>query len=157
MSAVGMHLKRSSTWISLPALDCPCATSLRTENEEKPRSSVMPRSLLCGCLSSAAVDSSVDSAATAAAVARHGKGEVGRQPWRDMCQPEDWPEDRTGVDDFGDAWAVARLHAEDKHWAFSLSVLSVHCVGAMNEEGRTPQTFPALLASSPSEVFPLST
>ncbi len=38
----------------------------RTMKEEKPRSSVMPRSLLCGCLSSAAVDSVVDSAATSA-------------------------------------------------------------------------------------------
>lgn len=37
----------------------------RTVKEEKPRSRVMPRSLLCGCLSSAAVDSVVDSAATA--------------------------------------------------------------------------------------------
>lgn len=36
-----------------------------TVNEEKPRSSVMPLSLLCGCLSSAAVDRVVDRAATA--------------------------------------------------------------------------------------------
>lgn len=33
--------------------------------EEKPRSSVMPRSLLCGCLSRAAVDNCDDRAATA--------------------------------------------------------------------------------------------
>jgi len=37
-----------------------------TQKDEKPRSSVIPRSLLCGFLSSAAVDSWVDSAATAA-------------------------------------------------------------------------------------------
>ena len=43
----------------MPGLNTP------TVNEEKPRSSVMPRSLLCGCLSSAAVDRVVDSAATA--------------------------------------------------------------------------------------------
>ncbi len=41
-------------------------------NEEKPRSSVMPRSLLCGCLSSAAVDSVVDRAATANPERRQG-------------------------------------------------------------------------------------
>ena len=34
-------------------------------NDENPRSSVMPLSLLCGCLSKAAVDRVVDSAATA--------------------------------------------------------------------------------------------
>lgn len=36
-----------------------------TVKDEKPRSSVMPRSLLCGCLSRAAVDSVVERAATA--------------------------------------------------------------------------------------------
>lgn len=44
-----------------------------TVNAEKPRSRVMPRSLLWGCLSSAAVDSCVDSAATASR--RAGGGE----------------------------------------------------------------------------------
>ena len=38
--------------------------STRAVKEENPRSRVMPRSLLCGCLSSAAVDSFVDNAAT---------------------------------------------------------------------------------------------
>ncbi len=37
----------------------------RTVNAEKPRSSVIPRSLLWGCLSRAAVDKRVDRAATA--------------------------------------------------------------------------------------------
>ena len=36
-----------------------------TVKDEKPRSRVMPRSLLWGCLSKAAVESFVDSAATA--------------------------------------------------------------------------------------------
>lgn len=40
------------------------AASIRTVTAENPRSNVMPRCLLCGCLSSAAVDSVVDSAAT---------------------------------------------------------------------------------------------
>ncbi len=42
-------------------------SGIGTEKDEKPKSKVMPLSLLCGCLSSAAVDNWVDSAATAAA------------------------------------------------------------------------------------------
>mmetsp|Transcript_4868 Transcript_4868/g.11926 ORF Transcript_4868/g.11926 Transcript_4868/m.11926 type:complete len:328 (+) Transcript_4868:172-1155(+) len=42
---------------------CRCS-GIGTENDEKPRSSVMPRSRDWGCLSSAAVDSLVDRAAT---------------------------------------------------------------------------------------------
>lgn len=41
------------------------ADGIGTVKEEKPRSSVIPRSLLCGFLSRAAVDNCVDSAATA--------------------------------------------------------------------------------------------
>jgi hypothetical protein len=40
---------------------------MSTENELNPRSSVMPRSLLCGFLSKAAVDATVLSALPAAA------------------------------------------------------------------------------------------
>ena len=36
-----------------------------TENDEKPKSKVIPLALLCGCLSRAAVESFVDNAATA--------------------------------------------------------------------------------------------
>jgi len=42
-----------------------------TMKEEKPKSSVMPRSLLCGCLSKAAVERVVDRAATAEDIKHH--------------------------------------------------------------------------------------
>jgi hypothetical protein len=43
---------------------CSYGRASRTVKEEKPRSRVMPLSLLCGCLSRAAVDSVVDRAPT---------------------------------------------------------------------------------------------
>ena len=47
-----------------PGSCCRCS-GMGTVNEEKPRSRVIPLSLLCGCLSRAAVDRAVDMLATA--------------------------------------------------------------------------------------------
>lgn len=61
-----------------------------TVKAENPRSKVMPRSLLCGCLSSAAVDRVVDRAATGSSKKGIQRGRVEMREGQELTTAAIW-------------------------------------------------------------------